>query len=82
MNSSGKAGDNLGTTVTIKSGRQTVTDKSVLPVITSSNVLNNGAQRARGCLPARVLTCRWVSHSHSWVRSWGCVRFAAAVRHK
>ncbi len=47
----GKAGDNLGTTVTITSGRQVVTDKSTLPVITSSNVLNAGAQRARGLLP-------------------------------
>lgn len=46
-----KNGDNLGTTVTIKSGRQTVNDKSTLPVVTSSNVLNNGAQRARGLLP-------------------------------
>ncbi len=41
----------LGTTVTIKSGGQTVTDKTTLPVVTSSNVLNAGAQRSRGILP-------------------------------
>ena len=46
-----KNGDNLGTSVTIKSGGQTVNDTSKLPVVTSSNVLNNGAQRARGLLP-------------------------------
>ncbi|MEY2468324.1 MAG: hypothetical protein QOF21_1022, partial [Actinomycetota bacterium] len=46
----GKPGENLGTTVTITSGSQKVTDTSKLPVITSSNVLNNGAQRARGLL--------------------------------
>jgi len=46
----GKPGENLGTTVTITSGSQRVTDTSKLPVITSSNVLNNGAQRARGLL--------------------------------
>ena len=50
VNPSGKPGENLGTTVTITSGNQRVTDKSVLPVITSSNVLNAGAQRARGIL--------------------------------
>lgn len=47
----GKAGDVLGTTVTITSGRQVVTDKSTLPVISGANVLNAGAQRARGLLP-------------------------------
>ena len=46
----GKAGDNLGTTVTITSGRQVVTDRTVLPVISAANVLNNGAQRSRGLL--------------------------------
>jgi hypothetical protein len=51
VNASGKPGENLGTTVTITSGKQIVTDKSVLPVITGSNVLNAGAQRSRGLLP-------------------------------
>jgi hypothetical protein len=51
VDNSAKNGENLGTTVTIKSGNQTVSDKSTLPVVTSSNVLNNGAQRARGLLP-------------------------------
>ncbi len=51
VDNSAKSGENLGSTVTIKSGRQTVTDKSSLPVVTGSNVLNNGAQRSRGLLP-------------------------------
>ncbi len=51
VDTTAKNGENLGTTVTIKAGGQTVTDKTTLPVVTSSNVLNNGAQRARGLLP-------------------------------
>ncbi|MDP1792953.1 MAG: hypothetical protein Q8K63_02350 [Acidimicrobiales bacterium] len=42
---SAKSGDNLGTSVTIKSGGQTVNDRTNLPIVTSSNVLNNGVQR-------------------------------------
>jgi hypothetical protein len=48
---SAKAGESLGTTVTIKSGNRTVTDKTTLPTVTGANVLNVGAQRARGILP-------------------------------
>jgi hypothetical protein len=48
---SAKAGESLGTTVTIKSGNRTVTDKTTLPTVTAANVLNAGAQRARGILP-------------------------------
>ena len=44
-------GENLGTTVTIKSGGKTVNDTTNLPVVTASNVLNAGAQRSRGLLP-------------------------------
>ncbi|HVV35024.1 MAG TPA: hypothetical protein VHC63_00355 [Acidimicrobiales bacterium] len=48
---SAKSGEHLGTKVTITSGGRTVTDSTTLPVVTSSNVLNAGAQRSRGLLP-------------------------------
>jgi hypothetical protein len=51
VNAGAPNGKVLGTTVTIKSGGQTVTDKTSLPVVTASNVLNAGAQRSRGLLP-------------------------------
>lgn len=51
VNADAPNGANLGTMVTITSGKQVVTDKTTLPVVTSSNVLNNGAQRSRGLLP-------------------------------
>lgn len=45
-------GENLGTSVTITSGGRTVRDRTTLPVVTTSNVLNAGAQRQRvGVLP-------------------------------
>lgn len=51
VNANAPNGSNLGTMVTIKSGGQVVTDKTSLPIVTASNVLNNGAQRSRGLLP-------------------------------
>ena len=51
VNTSAKNGENLGTMVTITSGRQVVTDKSTLPVVSGNNILNAGAQRTRGLLP-------------------------------
>lgn len=41
----------LGTTVTIKSGNQTVTDRTDIPRVTNLNVLNNLTHRSRGVLP-------------------------------
>ncbi|MEY2399421.1 MAG: hypothetical protein QOJ00_2595 [Actinomycetota bacterium] len=51
VNPSAKSGENLGTSVTITSGKQIVTDKDSLPIVTAANVLNAGAQRSRGLLP-------------------------------
>jgi hypothetical protein len=51
VNPTAKGGENLGTTVKITSGGKTVSDKTSLPIVTASNVLNAGAQRARGILP-------------------------------
>ncbi|HUR78924.1 MAG TPA: hypothetical protein VMZ22_13330 [Acidimicrobiales bacterium] len=51
VNPTAKNGENLGTSVSITSGGRTVTGKTVLPIVTGSNVLNAGAQRARGILP-------------------------------
>ena len=54
VNPSAKSGEHLGTTVTISSGGKTVKDSTTLPVVTSSNVLNAGAQRSRGSLLPRT----------------------------
>jgi hypothetical protein len=54
VNPSAKGGEHLGTSVTISSGGKTVKDSTTLPVVTASNVLNAGAQRARGGLLPRT----------------------------
>jgi hypothetical protein len=54
VNPTAKSGEHLGTTVTITSGGKTVKDSTTLPVVTSANVLNAGAQRARGALLPRT----------------------------
>jgi uncharacterized protein DUF11 len=54
VNPSAKGGEHLGTKVTISSGGKTITDSTILPVVTASNVLNAGAQRSRGSLLPRT----------------------------